>query len=88
MVYSGHMGDSSFRAHGQQFRAERSVDRFQPAGLVVEVAQIIAHEGDEPDALADLRHSSIDPLIKDMDLTPTGYRVESTALVRTHVSGR
>jgi hypothetical protein len=30
-------------------------DRLQPARLVVEIAQIVLHEGDEPDPLADPR---------------------------------
>ena len=33
-VYSGHMGDSLFRA--QHFRAERVLDRFQPARFIIE----------------------------------------------------
>src|SRR5580765_5325835 len=32
----------------------RIIDRFQPARLVVEVAQVVVHERDEPDALAHL----------------------------------
>jgi hypothetical protein len=33
------------------FRTKRVVDRFESAGLIVEVAQIVVHEGDEPDVL-------------------------------------
>jgi hypothetical protein len=40
-MLAGDMGDSF-------------VDRFEPTRLIVEVAQIVAHEGDEPDALAHL----------------------------------
>lgn len=29
--------------------------------LIVEIAQIVLHEGDEPDALADLRHAHVLP---------------------------
>ena len=31
-------------------------DRLEPTGLVVEISQIVVHEGDEPDALAHLTH--------------------------------
>jgi len=41
--------------------AQRIIDRFEPAGLVVEIPQIVLHEGDEPDALADLRQADILP---------------------------
>jgi outer membrane protein OmpA-like peptidoglycan-associated protein len=37
----GHMGDSSFRSHALHSRAERILDRLQPARRVVEVAQIV-----------------------------------------------
>jgi hypothetical protein len=53
------MADCSFRAHREHFRAERTLDRFQPARLIVEIAQIVPHEGDEPDALAHLRHADV-----------------------------
>src|SRR5262245_19626133 len=33
---------------GNTFRDERIVDRFEPTRLVVEIPQIVAHEGDEP----------------------------------------
>jgi hypothetical protein len=33
--------------------------RFEPAGLVVEIAQIVLYEDDEPDPLADLRHPDV-----------------------------
>ena len=38
----------------QNFRSERVLEWFEPAGLVIEVAEIIIHEGDEPDFLAHL----------------------------------
>jgi hypothetical protein len=44
---------------GKHFRTERVLDRFQPTGFVVEVAQIGMHEGYEPDALADLGHAHV-----------------------------
>ena len=44
---------------GNTFGPNGFVDRFEPARLVVEVAQIVVHEGDEPDALADLRHADV-----------------------------
>jgi hypothetical protein len=31
--------------------ARRDADRFEPASLVVEVAEIIVHEGDKPNAV-------------------------------------
>src|SRR5262249_57230255 len=42
-------------------RTERIVDRFQSARLIVEVAEIVLHEGDEPQALGHLRHADILP---------------------------
>jgi hypothetical protein len=39
---------------GNIFGVKRILDRLEPARLIVEVAQIVAQEGDEPDALADL----------------------------------
>ena len=38
---------------------ERIVDPFETARLVVEVAQIVPHDGDEPDAPADLCHADV-----------------------------
>lgn len=40
-------------------RAERIVDRFQPARLIVEVAEIVLHKGDEPDPLAHLPDADV-----------------------------
>jgi len=40
------------RAH--HFRSEGILDRFEPACLVVEVAEVIVHKADEPNLLADL----------------------------------
>jgi len=37
---------------GNTFGAERILDRLHPSHLVVEVAQIVAHEGREPDVVA------------------------------------
>ncbi len=51
--YSEHIGNT--------FRAERIFDRLDSSHLVVEVAQIVLHEGDEPDALADLRDAHVLP---------------------------
>jgi len=58
-VYTGHMGDSLFRAQRQHFRSKRILDRFQPTRLIIKIAQVVVHEGDEPDALADLRHADV-----------------------------
>ncbi len=52
-VYSGDIGNT--------FGPKGIVDRFEPAGLIVEIPQIVVHEGDEPDPLADLRHADILP---------------------------
>src|SRR6516165_10359456 len=60
-VYTGHMGDSLFRAQRQHFRSKRILDRFQPARLVLEVAQVVLHEGDEPDPLAHLADAHVLP---------------------------
>jgi len=35
-------------------KPEGAIERFQPAGLVIEVAEIVIHEGDEPDLIAHL----------------------------------
>ena len=32
-------------------RTDGILDRFEPAGLVIDVARVAVHEGDEPDAL-------------------------------------
>ena len=44
---------------GNHFGVERILNRFEPTGLIVEVAQIVAHEGDEPDALTHLRYADV-----------------------------
>ena len=36
---------------GNSFGPKRVVDRFESAGLIVDVPQIVVHEGDEPDVL-------------------------------------
>ncbi|PYR34296.1 MAG: hypothetical protein DMF89_16055 [Acidobacteria bacterium] len=38
---------------------QRVFNRFSPTRLIVEIPQIVLHEGDEPDALADLRHADV-----------------------------
>jgi hypothetical protein len=43
-------------AGGGDLAAERILDRFQTAGLVVETA-LVLHEGDESDPVADLHHA-------------------------------
>jgi hypothetical protein len=48
------MGYVSHRRHGQQFWPEGVLEWFEPACLIVEVAQIIVHEGDEPNPFAHL----------------------------------
>ena len=50
-VYSEHIGNT--------FGPKGFVDRLEPAHLVVKIAQIVLHEGDEPDALADLRDADV-----------------------------
>ena len=47
-AYSGHMGE--------QFRTERIINRLEAARLIVEVAQIVVHEGDEKNGLVHLPH--------------------------------
>src|SRR5690349_6224624 len=59
LVLSGHMGDSSFRAHRYHFRPEGIVDRFEPACLVIEIAQVILHEADQPNAVPDLGDADV-----------------------------
>src|ERR1043166_8448929 len=44
---------------GNSFDPNGVLDRCQPARLIVEIAQIVLHEGDKPDALADLRHADV-----------------------------
>ena len=39
---------------GNSFGTEGIIDRFESAGLIVKVTQVVLHEGDEPDVLADL----------------------------------
>jgi hypothetical protein len=52
-----------FRRH---FRTEGILDRLEAARLVVEVAEIVVHEGNEPDVLGDL----LDPdILAGKDLT-------------------
>src|SRR4051794_36991297 len=57
----------SRRHHLQHSRSERIGNGFEPAGLVVEIAEIVIHEGDEPDILAHLF---------DADLLPSKYDAE------------
>lgn len=44
------MGNSSDRTEG---------DRLEPARLVVEGAEIVVHEGDEPEMVVDLLHAHV-----------------------------
>ena len=46
---------------GNTFGPNGILDRLEPTRLIVEVAQIVLHEGDEPDALAHLRHADVLP---------------------------
>jgi hypothetical protein len=48
--YSGHIGT---------LRPEGVRDRLEPTGLVVEVAEFVVHEGDEPDPIAHLFHADV-----------------------------
>src|SRR5262245_32443977 len=54
LVHSGEMGDISFRRHGGHVRAEGILDRLEAARLVIKISHVVLHEGDEPDALAQL----------------------------------
>ena len=56
-VRPGHMGDRSYLRHGWQPRAERVVEGLQGSLLQVEVAEIVVHEADEPNALVNLLDS-------------------------------
>ena len=79
-----------FRTHGLRFipetwvtlSAERDLDGFEPAGLVVEIAEIVIHEGDEPDILADLFDAHLLPSKYDaeIDFLP----IEADAPARRH----
>jgi hypothetical protein len=51
-IYSEHIGN---------FRTEGILDRFEPAPLIVEVADVVVHEGDEPDALGHLGDADLLP---------------------------
>ena len=42
------------RERSGHFWSERVLDGFKPAGFVVEVAEIVVHEADQPNLLADL----------------------------------
>ena len=48
------MGYRLFRRHRQHFWAERILDRLEPTGLIIEVAEIVVHEADEPNLFTDL----------------------------------
>ena len=37
------------------------MDRFESAGLIVEIAQVALHEGDEPDVVTDLLDADLWP---------------------------
>jgi hypothetical protein len=52
LVYSGHMGD---------VRAKRIVYGLESTSVVVEIPEVVVHEGDEPDALAHLRDTHVLP---------------------------
>ena len=44
-----------------KFAPERILVRLAPAGFVIEVAEIVVHEGDEPDVVAHLFHADVLP---------------------------
>ena len=48
------MGDRLYRRHRKHLSSKRVFDGFEPAGLVIKVAEIVFHEADEPDLVADL----------------------------------
>jgi hypothetical protein len=48
------MGDGLYLRHRLQSRAERIIDGLQGPLLQVDIAEIIVHEGDEPNAVVDL----------------------------------
>jgi hypothetical protein len=62
---------------------------------VFDLVEKIGRRDDEDEPLIDCGQSTIRFVVgleahssRTVDVTPTSYRVESTALVRTHVSGR
>ena len=38
---------------------QRIIDRLEPTRLVIEIPEIVVHEGDEPDVLVDLSHAHL-----------------------------
>ena len=53
-VRTDHMGNGLFRRHRQHLSIEGVGGALEVRALVVEEPQVVMHEGDEPDALADL----------------------------------
>ena len=58
-VYSGHIGNGLYRRHGQHFRGERVVGTCQATGLVIEEAQVVFHEANEPYFIAHLLDADV-----------------------------
>lgn len=57
-VRSGHIGYGLFSRQGSHIAdLERVCNRLEAAGFVVEEAEIVVHEADQPDAVGDLLHS-------------------------------
>jgi len=53
--YIGDIGNTFlYRRHRQHFCLKWVFDRLEPAGLVIELAEIILHETDESDSVRDL----------------------------------
>ena len=80
-VRSGQMGYGSFR---DNTRPEEVCERFQSAGLVVEVAKIILHEGDEPDTVIGLFDSD-GPIRRDLAVGFCRVTLRYHRGVETHV---
>ena len=53
-VRSGHIGYVSYRRHRYHLWSEGICKGFEPAGLIVEVAEIIIHKADEPNTVLGL----------------------------------
>jgi hypothetical protein len=53
------MGNRMYLRHGWQSRAERIVDGLQGSPFQIDIAEIIVHEADEPDAVVDFVYSEL-----------------------------
>src|SRR5215813_10230152 len=68
--------------HLQHSRSEGIGNGFEPAGLVVEIAEIVIHEGNEPDILAHLFDAHL--LASEYDAEIDFLPIETDATARRH----